>query len=73
MLYKVFFTYCLNYGTNGFPFSNIKKQHSIMLQANLINSLPLGLDLRITFGIDKGNMYGKNGGIMVSLVKMGVL
>jgi len=69
--YKVFYTYSLNYGTNFYPFENVKTQHSIMVQANLLNTLPWDLSLKVTLGIDKGKMYGDNGGILISLLKTG--
>jgi hypothetical protein len=72
-LYKIFYTYSLNYGTNYYPFAEVKTQHSIMLQGDLRKTLPWGLDLNVTIGIDKGKMYGDNAGFMVSLVKRGML
>jgi hypothetical protein len=79
-LYKVFYTYSLNFGTNNYylnrglyPVENAIYQHSIMLQANLLKTLPWGLDLKVTVGMDKGKMYGNNAGVMVSILKTGEL
>ena len=78
--YKLFYTYSLNFGTNSYylingiyPVSDAKYQHSLMIQANLSRTLPWGLDLKVTLGIDKGKMFGDNAGIMVSLIKTGML
>ena len=71
LVYKLFYTYSLNYGTNYYPFSAFKSQHSVMLHTNLVNTLPWGIDLNVTLGMDKGKMYGNNVGIMISLVKSG--
>ena len=71
IIYKFYYTYSLNYGTNTFPFEKVRNQQSIMLKSVLMNKLPWGLDLGLTLGIDKGDMYGNNGGIMISLIKSG--
>ena len=78
--YTLFYTFSLNYGVNSYylnqglyPEMHGKSQHSFMLQTNVSNTLPWGLDLNVTLGIDKGKMYGNNAGVMVSLVKTGML
>ncbi len=71
IIYKVYYTYSLNYGTNSFPFDKVRNQQSVMIKSTLVNNLPWGLNLGLTLGIDKGNMYGNNGGIMITLIKSG--
>ncbi|HEY4785923.1 MAG TPA: capsule assembly Wzi family protein [Bacteroidales bacterium] len=80
LLYKIFYTYSLNYGSNYtylsqglYPEEHGISQHSFMFQANLPKTLPWGLDLQVTVGVDQGKMYGNNGGVMISIVKNGKL
>jgi hypothetical protein len=69
--YKVFYTYYRNFGTNAYPISPNKPQHSILIQTNISNKLPWGIDLGLKGGLDIGKMYGNNIGIEVSLIKRG--
>jgi hypothetical protein len=69
--YKILYTYYLNFGTNSSPFIPDKHQHSILLQTSISNKLPWKIDLSLQGGIDFGNMYGNNIGILVSIIKTG--
>ena len=71
IIYKVYYTYSLNYGTNNYPFGKVRNQHSFMFKSTLMNMLPWKLNVALTLGLDKGTMYGNNGGIMISLIKSG--
>lgn len=71
--FKMFYTHSQNYGTNYYPFASVKTQHSAMLQTNLVKTLPWGFDLKVTLGVDKGEMYGNNGGVVISIIKAGTL
>lgn len=69
--YKVFYTYYINSGTNFYPISPNKPQHSILLETYISNKLPWGIDASLKGGIDIGTMYGNNLGVQISLIKRG--
>jgi len=71
IVYKVFYTYYLNFGTNFYPINPNKPQHSILLQTYISNKLPWGINLSLKGGIDIGSMYGNNVGLQISLIKTG--
>lgn len=71
IMYKFFYTYYLNFGSNNGSYNPNKPQNSILLQTFLSNKLPWGIDVSAKIGIDIGRMYGNNLGIQVSLIKKG--
>jgi len=66
--YTMVCTWSVNKGTYGSTYIPAKKQSSLMLRV-LYPSLFSGTDAGISFGLDKGNMYGNNYGIMFNLIK----
>ena len=67
VIYKLLYTYSLNYGTNLYPISPRENQHSILLTAHIREVLPWKLNFTCAMGADFGNTYGDNAGIMVSV------
>lgn len=68
--YKLLYTYSLNYGTNSYPISPEKRQHSILLTTQIQEVLPWKLNLSCSLGTDFGEMYGDNVGIIFSFRKI---
>ena len=71
LLYKLFATYYLNYGTNSYPFEPVIPQYSFLLQAQIVDKLPWGISASLALGIDHGELYGNNAGFRLSLSKKG--
>jgi hypothetical protein len=67
--YSIMYSFIKNYGTNDFP--AYWEQNSFLLKTTLKQILPWGLDAAINIGIDNCKLYGKNAGIMISLIKSG--
>ncbi len=80
--YKLLYTYSINYGLNtttpglyGVPtntFNPPKTQNSFLLKTSFSNLLPWKIILGVSLGIDRGQMYGNNTGLIISLIKTGV-
>lgn len=70
--YKFLYTYSLNYGTNYYPISPVKTQHSIFFNSEISNKLPWDMILSCSIGADFGKLYGDNFGIQFSLKKIGI-
>lgn len=71
LLYKLFATYYLNYGTNSYPFESVIPQYSFLLQTQIVDILPWGISESLAVGVDHGDLYGNNLGLRLSLSKKG--
>jgi hypothetical protein len=71
LLYKLFATYYLNYGTNTYPFEPVKPQFSFLMQTQIVHKLPWGISASLAVGVDHGKLYGNNAGFRLSLSKKG--
>ena len=71
LLYKLLATYYLNYGTNYYHFESAIPQYSLLLQAQIVEKLPWGINLSLALGVDHGELYGNNAGFRFSLSKKG--
>lgn len=69
LLYKIFMSYYLNYGTNVSPFESTIPQYSLMFQAQIEDKLPWGINASLAVGLDHGQLYGNNAGIRLSFLK----
>jgi len=69
--YKLYATYSLNYGTNAYPYKPAIPQYSFMLQMQIADKLPWGINTSLALGIDHGKLYGNNAGFRLSLSKKG--
>lgn len=72
LLYKMFFTYYLNYGTNLYPFETRLPQYSVYLDLRMVGKLPWGLIAELAAGYDHGKFYGNNIGLLLKVSKNGV-
>jgi hypothetical protein len=70
--YKVFFTWSANKGTYYAPFPKTRRTGSVMLQLSNDYSLTNGFEAILQFAFDKGNMYGNNLGVGITIRKHGV-
>ncbi len=68
--YMFMFTYSMNYGTNVFPIKPSVDQYSILLNLQLHDKLPWGLDACFDLAIDWGELYGNNLGFKFSFSKI---
>jgi hypothetical protein len=71
LLYKLFASYYLNYGTNSSPLEPAIPQYSFLLQAQIVDKLPWGIIASLAVGVDHGELYGNNAGFRISLLKKG--
>jgi hypothetical protein len=69
LLYKLFATYYLNFGTNNSPIEPSIPQYSFLLQMQIVNTLPWGIIGTVGLGVDHGEFYGNNTGFRFSLLK----
>lgn len=72
VIYKILYTYALNYGTNYYPISKDQNWHSILINCEIKDKLPWKLVLTCTLGVDVSKLYGNNAGVMISL-RTGIL
>ncbi len=73
LLYKLFVTYSLNFGTNNYPMNPALSQYSFLLNMQLSEKLPWGLNAGLSIGYDYGDLLGNNAGLKISLAKEGCL
>jgi hypothetical protein len=71
LLYKLFASYYLNYGTNFSPLEPAIPQYSFLLQTQIVDKLPWGISASLAIGIDHGELFGNNAGFRLSLSKIG--
>lgn len=69
--YRVLATVQRGYGTYSNPFVDPQNNFSLLVEAG--QSLPKGWSVRAALGWDKGQLYGDNVGVQVTLAKCGVL
>jgi hypothetical protein len=69
--YKFLYSFVENYGTNRYPFNSEKVNHSLLLKTVISEVTSYKIDLGLSVGADLGSRYGKNVGIMLSIIKKG--
>ncbi len=70
--YRTFFTYSRNYGRHSYPFDERKDQFSWMLELSRELGV-FGLEAGVTVAVDRGEMYGDQVGVLVQVVRRGVV
>ena len=73
LLYKLFLTYSLNFGTNSHPLDPALSQYSFLMNIQLVNKLPWGMNAGLSAGYDHGKLIGNNTGLMIIISKKGCL
>lgn len=71
--YKSIISYSKNYGTHSKPYSNVKNQLSVLMEAVLPVKLKYNFNVKGALAFDLGKMYGNNFGIFLSVIKSGHL
>lgn len=67
--FRVLASFSNNYGTYSEPFSIVKKSANTLLELSRTFEKLWGINATLAFGVDWGEMYGNNSGIMLRLNK----
>ena len=73
LYYRALMTYSINYGTNKNSFEPAKKEYSVLTEVNYQLPEQPAWQFKMKVAADFGDMYGKNFGVFLGVVKKGLI